>query len=367
MEKHNHIYILSSLLFIALALLTDRLQAQEEVKPAFSVSGYVEVYYGFDFNKPLDGNRPGFVYSHNRHNEVNVNLAFLKGSYTAEKFRANLALAAGTYMNANYAAEPGVLKNLYEANVGVKLGRKANLWLDAGIFASHIGFESAVSKDCWAHTRSIMADNSPYYEAGAKLTFTNPNEKVVVSALLLNGWQRVKRVEGNSTPAFGTQLTLKPNSRVTFNWSTFIGNDKPDSLRRMRYFNNLYAIYQATEKFGLTAGFDFGFEQEAKGSSEMNNWYTPVLIARFTPNDKWAVAARAEYYDDENGVIIATNNAEGFKTQGYSLSVGYQPVQQVVLRAEGKVYKSKGDIFQRGDGSTTSTSPLLTFSIAATF
>ena len=29
-----------------------------------------------------------------------------------------IALAAGTYMNANYAAEPGVLKNIYEANAG---------------------------------------------------------------------------------------------------------------------------------------------------------------------------------------------------------------------------------------------------------
>jgi len=31
--------------------------------------------------------------------------------------RANFALGAGTYINASYAAEPGVLKNVYEADV----------------------------------------------------------------------------------------------------------------------------------------------------------------------------------------------------------------------------------------------------------
>jgi hypothetical protein len=46
-----------------------------------------------------------------------VNLAFVKASYTLSRVRGNLAFAAGTYVNANYVAEPGVLKNLYEANI----------------------------------------------------------------------------------------------------------------------------------------------------------------------------------------------------------------------------------------------------------
>ena len=158
----------------------------------FSISGYAEPYYAYDLNQPADGNRPGFVYAHNRHNEFNLNLGYLKGSYNAERVRANLALAAGTYMNANYAAETGVLKNVYEANAGLKISKKKNLWIDAGIFSSHIGFESAVSKDCWTLTRSMLADNSPYFESGAKLTYTSDNNKWLVSGLLLNGWQRIE-------------------------------------------------------------------------------------------------------------------------------------------------------------------------------
>ena len=59
----------------------------------FTVSGYVEAYYGFDFNKPADNNRPNFIYSHNRINEVNLNLGFIKGGYDDGLIRENLAVA----------------------------------------------------------------------------------------------------------------------------------------------------------------------------------------------------------------------------------------------------------------------------------
>ncbi len=76
-------------------------------------------------------------------------------------------------MNANYAAEPGILGNFYEGNVGIKLSENNNLWLDVGVFPSHIGFESAVGKDNWALTRSLNAENTPYFESGAKVSYTS--------------------------------------------------------------------------------------------------------------------------------------------------------------------------------------------------
>ncbi len=74
-----------------------------------------------------------FLFNHNRHNELNLNLGLLKLSLNHSKYRANFALQAGTYSNDNYAAEPGLLKNIFEANIGISLTEKNNLWLDAGI------------------------------------------------------------------------------------------------------------------------------------------------------------------------------------------------------------------------------------------
>lgn len=82
-----------------------------------------------------------------------------------------------------------LLQHIYESNIGISLNKKNNLWLDAGIFGSHIGFESAISKDCWTLTRSLFAENSPYYLSGTKLTY-NPNEHWEFAVIICNGWQR---------------------------------------------------------------------------------------------------------------------------------------------------------------------------------
>ena len=330
--------------------------------------GYVEAYYIFDINQPKDNNRSSFIYSHNRHNEFNINLAYAKMSYVASRLHANVALMAGTYTNANLAAEPGVLKNLLEANAGINLSDKKQVWLDAGIFASHIGFESARGMDCWNMTRSILADNSPYYESGVKLTYTSDNGKIMASGLILNGWQRIQRVSGNSLPSFGWQIQGKPNDKFLINSSSFIGTDKPDSSRLMRYFHNLYAVITPTTKLGFIVGLDAGMEQKAKGSKEYNFWYSPVLIARYAFCDQVAASARFEYYSDRNGVIIATGTPNGFGTFGYSLNVDYTPISFAMIRLEGRVLQSRQDeIFTKKDGSSTRLDPFIGATFALSF
>lgn len=330
---------------------TDTTHTQmDTTKSPLKISGYIEAYYVYDFGNPANHIRPDFLYSFNRHNEVNLNLGFIKAAYTTNKIRANLALMAGTYVNANLASEPGVLKNIFEANGGVRISKKKNLWIDAGIFASHIGFESAVGADCWNMTRSILAENSPYYLSGAKISFTSKNEKWFLSGSFLNGWQRIQRLAGNQTPAFGHQLTWTPNDKITLNSSSFIGSDTPDSNRLMRYFHNFYGKFQLNSKFALTAGFDIGVQQKTKNSSDYHVWYSPVLIARYSPTEKLAFSARVEYYSDQGEVIVSTGTPNGFQTFGYSLNMDVRVMENLLWRLEGRTFNSQKDpIFLDGN------------------
>ena len=335
----------------------------QQLDSAITLSAYAEAYYSFDISQPDDHLRPGFFYSFNRHNEVNLNMGMMKLAYTKNNVRGNLALMAGTYPQYNLAAEPELLRSVFEANAGVKLSSKKNLWLDAGIMPSHIGFESAIGKDCWNLTRSILADNTPYYEAGARVSYTSDNGKWYASGLLLNGWQRIARVDGNNTPAFGTQLTYKPNGNTTLNWSTFVGNDKPDTLSQVRIFNNLYAQLQLTERFGVIVGCDIGMEQAASGDST-RAWITPILIPRTKLGEKSYLVARFEYYRDEQGVIIATGSPNGCQTLGYSLNFDHWVSRTVLWRIEARSLSSEDKIFVDADGEPTTTNMFFTASIA---
>lgn len=359
--------IIPSIVFFGIFTVVHNASAQKDTSASsVQFSGYLETYYAYDFGNPLSHNRPGFIYSYNRHNEVNLNLGFVKANYQSEKVRANLALMAGNYVNANLAAEPGVLKNIFEANVGIKLSDKSNLWVDAGIFPSHIGFESAIGKDCWTLTRSLLAENSPYYESGAKLSYTTSDGKWLISALVLNGWQRIQRVDGNNTPGFGHQLTFKPTSTITLNSSSFIGNDKPDSIKQMRYFHNFFAQLQLTKKLGVIAGFDIGTEQKSKDSGEYNTWYSPVLIVKLSPSSSSSIAGRIEYYGDKNGVIIATGSPNGFQTLGYSVNFDKNIRDNVMWRIEARALSGKDKTFFDGD-TPVNTNYLMTTSLAISF
>ncbi len=351
---------------IAFGFTTIYAQEVEKEKSPFTFSGYIETYYSYDFGEPDNHVRPGFIYSHNKHNEFNLNLGLVKVNYAKDNVRGNFALMAGTYAEYNLAAEQDLLKNVYEANIGVKISSKHNLWVDAGIMPSHIGFESAIGKDCMTLTRSVLADNSPYYEAGVKIAYTSKSEKWYLAAMYLNGWQRIQKIDGNQTPAFGTQITYKPTSKTTLNWSTYMGNEQPDANSKWRYFNNFYGQFKVTEKSSLTAGFDIGAQQSVPNSDKYDIWFSPVLIAQYKPTSKIQLAARAEYYTDEKGVIIATTTPNGFKTYGFSANFDYLVTENVMFRLEARDLNSKDAIFLKNN-DPSNQNVFLTTSLAISF
>ena len=109
-------------------------------------------------------------------------------------------------------------------------------------FTSHIGFESAIGKDCWNLTRSKLADNSPYFETGVKIGFTSKNDKWFFSGLVLNGWQRIQRQDGNNALALGHQITFKPTSKITLNSSSLRADSRTGELTTSEF--NTTAILQ---------------------------------------------------------------------------------------------------------------------------
>lgn len=354
----------ASILPFALAVA---LPTSAQLDSAFTLSGYAEAYYSFELSNPDEHLRQGPFYSFNRHNEVTLNMGFVKLGYEMDNVRGNLALMAGTYPQYNLAAEPELLRSVFEANVGVKLSKSSELWIDAGIMPSHIGFESAIGADCWNLTRSLLAENSPYYEAGVKLGYTSSNDKWYAAGMLLNGWQRIARSEGNNTPAFGTQLTYTPSDDVTLNWSTFIGNDQPDSVSQIRYFSNIYMQLQITERFGLIAGLDYGMQQAASGDSS-SMWMSPVLIPRFGFNERTHLAARWELYQDRDGVIVgATGTPNGFITMGYSLNLDRRIRDNVLWRIEARMLNSEDEIFADDKGDASTSNVFFTTSLSIRF
>jgi len=329
----------------------------DSIAKNLKISGYIEMYYGYDFDNPNNHNRPSFLYSYHRHNEVNLNIGLVKAAYQKDNIRASFGLMAGTYVNRNLAHEPGTLRNIFEANVGVRLLKNKSLWMDVGVMPSHIGFESAIGIDCRNMTRSMIAENTPYYESGAKLTYETDNEKWLFSLLLLNGWQRIQRIEGNQKPSFGHQIQWKPKKGITLNSSSFIGSDAPDILQEKRYFHNFYLERSFEDHWGFILGFDFGAEHYQL-ENRISYFYAPTLITWFDLSPLFTISYRFEYFRDANAVILPLQP----ETFGTSVNLDYRLNDNCLVRAEFRHFNTTSSVF--GTNFGTSFNSYAGFSVA---
>jgi hypothetical protein len=338
--------------------------AAQKNPPSLVVSGFADMYYAFAFTPPPNRVR-SFTTQPLYHNEFAINLAVLSLAYSSNDVRGRVALQTGSYVESNYAAEPAFWRNVHEASVGVRLAQ--GVWLDAGILPSHIGFESAISKDNWTYSRSLMADYSPYYETGAKLSWS-PNETLTLSALVVNGWQIIR--ENNSSKSFGSQVLWKPSSAVTVNWSTYVGNDAPDSVAaQMRVFNNFYAQLALSDRLSLAVLADVGVQNFAASHPLAGNrvWWTAAVLGRYALSDRLAVAARLEQYSDPNGVLIPTSTRNNFQTSAASLNLDYALTSNVLWRVEVRAFSSRDAVYPSEGGTMNTTDGFVATSIALSF
>jgi hypothetical protein len=310
---------------------------------SLALSASLDTYHAWDLDQPADNQRPGLFYNHSRHNEVTINLALIHLAWTHADARASIGLMAGTYAQDNYAHELPLLQHLYEASAGLRVAK--DLWLDAGLFPSHIGFESAISLDNLTLSRSLSAENSPYYLAGARLTWA-PSARWVVAAVVANGWQNMRETPDNRSKGGGTQVKYTPLDGLTLNWSTWVSDEQPRGGAALRVFNDVYASYSG-DGWGLHAGVDVGTEPDP-ATDTLRTWWavTAVGRARLAP---WLwLGGRAERYSDPDGVILGDLGAV---YTGGSLNLDLRPAPDLDawLRVEGRaLHVDRAERFKGG-------------------
>ena len=313
----------------------------------------MDTYYAYDFGRPRSHDR-AFTTQAARHDEFNVNLAHVEARYQAPRVRGRLALQAGTSVQFNYAGEPDTLAAqpnylplVQEATLGVNV--TPSLWIDAGIFFSHIGSESWISADNPTYTRSLAAEYSPYYEAGVRATL-QVAPSITAQLNVVNGWQNI--AETNHDKAAGVRLDWVADPRLTFSYSNFLGREvrAADGAQGVRFFNDFIARVTPNERTLLVGTVDVG-------TQEGDSWYAASLVGRYQVVPAVAVNGRVERFDDEEGVV-----APGLRTNGASLGVDvargaalWRTELRTFFGADEAIFPSRGE-----DGLGRSSTALVT-------
>jgi len=313
-------------------------------KPNTQFGAYLETYYSFDLAMPQHAQRQPYFFNFNRHNQVNLNLGLIRLDIDHSKYRGAFAFQAGTYVNDNYINEPSSLKNIHEAYVGIALDKKSKFWIDMGILPSYIGCESAIGLQNPTLTRSLVAENSPYFMAGAQASYKG--DKWTAAFILNNGWQRITRVPGSTAPGLGFQVQYHPNHKWKINLSSFAGSDSPDSLHQNRYFQNLYFQGKAGKNGRLTIGADYGI-QGTNETGKTNDWYGFLLIYRHQLKNNLSLALRLEHFSDDKYVVVNQIVSDEFVVSGGSINLDFSPLNNLMLRAEFRSLIGSGPVFRK--------------------
>ena len=344
-------------------------QASPDTAVTVSFGGFVDNYYAYDFGRPANFDRP-FTTQAVRHNEFNVNLAWVEAKVSGPRVRGRLALQAGTSVQSNYGGEPAIgtvsgpnlSRFIQEAVAGYQI--TPSLWVDGGIFLSHIGMENWTSRDNLTYTRSLSFDFTPAYESGVKLTW-QATPKLSALITVVNGWQNIS--ENNQDKAVGARLDYARSSSTTFSYYNFVGNEVSSS--RLRIFNGVGFKSGLTSAFTLQGNVDYGRQQQAGTGS--SSWWSAGLIGKLQVTPVVGISGRAERYQDPDQVIVVTGSPGGFKATMASLGLDVSPLAntRVLWRSELRETRAGDPIFPDRSASTgvSKGNTLLVTSLALTF
>jgi hypothetical protein len=356
--------IIVSLLFISNSVFGQ----QDTAKNKITVGGYIDAYYGYDFNNPANGIRP-YAANNTRHNNFSLNLGYIDIKYTANRTRARFAPAVGTYMNANYAAEPAGFRNILEASAGIKLFDKKDIWIDAGVLSSPITYESPVSKENLVYTRSIGAEYSPYYLTGVKLTVPF-GAKFTGYLYVVNGWQQIVDVNQGKSAMLGGEY--KPSESLKICGNVWAGSEKnlATTRYRNRYFFDVYATYKPKgKKLTLSAGAYYGIQAMQLTSTNVNlNWWQANIAAQYQIASKLSVSARAEYFTDPDGAVAQPiTPAPVFNCTSFSACGNLQITHEAMFRIEARTFMADREIYINADKKPATNSMLAIAALVVSF
>jgi len=307
------------------------------VAQALQLHGFVDVDYALNPSGATASFLPGTGTTASRANAFDLNAAAAELIVEPKPVGLHLTLAFGSGIDVVHAGEPALFRNVYQASAIWSPTDK--LSLEAGIYPSHIGYETLFSKDNWNYTRGWMGEFSPYYQTGLKIAYAF-DARWSAQVHFLNGWQNIR--DNNRAKAVGTQVAYA-GDQLSVGVNTFAGPELPGDDSHWRLFADLTAQYKATGSLSLGATADLGHQDLPAGGA---TWHAAGIYARLAVHEKAAVAARAEYYDDADGFFSGTPQV----LRDGTITLEVRPAAPLIFKLEGRVDQSDKAVFA---GSTT--------------
>jgi len=281
-----------------------------------SLSGFVDVYYGQNFNNPASQTN-GLRFFDGGTNQFGLNLVELVVDKTPEVTNSrtgyHVALGFGQAMNAVNGSDHGGLgfdQYLKEAYFSYLAPVGKGLQVDIGKFVTPHGAEVIETKDNWNYSRGLLFSYAiPYYHFGMRAKYAF-NDKYSLSGFFVNGWNNV--VDNNTGKTYGIGFGWNPNKKFGIVQNYMIGPEQNSLNSNVRQLSDTVITYSPTSKLSFIVNGDYGRGDRFIIDPATNAFSHPVFwtgvagYVKYALNSHSAIVTRYEYYDDHDGFTTGT-------------------------------------------------------------
>jgi len=251
-----------------------------------TVNLYLDTYYGYSFNHPIDNTIVGSG-AVGRNTEWQINNATIGIETNYKNVIGKITLQSGNQLavtqDLDQTVDRGrnlsVANNKYigEAVAGYHFDKLDGINVEAGYFYSYIGLESYLLAENWSYNRSFVSDMTPFYFSGARIQFF-PMDEIKIEPWVMNGYQTYGKWNKNSS--IGLSNYWRPHEYLGFVANFYYGTDTKDDPNRkrfhhddsilLRYFNSPQSAGISKMAFSLNShyGAQFGGVNPFPGRKE---------------------------------------------------------------------------------------------------
>jgi len=343
---------LKALLSLSAFAFTTMSYAQEPEKTPLEISGSVDTYYKYDFQKqPNIGT--SFASDQNSISLGMIDIALKKTTGKAS-FVGEISFGPrGQYQSVlngdGAAANEGNSFNLQ--NLAIAYAFTEKFTMTAGFMGTFVGYEVISPVGNYNYSTSYLFSAGPFQNAGIKGTYAF-SPKVSLMVGLFDDWNVYKDLNGVSH--FGAQLGLNPVE----GWSAYLNvlTGKNDGAAGNGSLFDLTTSYQISEKvkLGLNAA-DYSISNDNGGYSGA----AVYLQDAFTSNI--SLGLRGEYFNIKDAGTVEGESFKSITLSGNMKAGGLTFIPEVRFDNRDKELYSKSNLSPTASASQFSLAAVYAF------
>ena len=325
---------------------------EEEEKKGLQISGFVDVYYQYHFNK-----QPFPTSFTETHNSFTPSMANVVIAQEGEKigFVADIAVGPRAEVANGYSGSTlSAIKQLF-----VTYAPSEKVTFTLGNFGTHVGYEVIDAPANLNYSTSYMFSNGPFYHTGLKADIALGEKFGAMVGVFNDTDTKIDEVSGKH---IGGQLSYEDDKLAAY--FNYIGGKVDDSDEDNEVFAHqvdLTATYTISDAFGL--GLNTTMKSVAPDKGDGTSWFGAALYANYAISDAVTLAFRGEFIDDKDGLILGLPDNS---ITSITLSGNFK-VDNLTFIPEIRLDSSKEDAFLDSDGNPTGSSPAFIFAAVYAF